>query len=414
MTLTRREALAALGALAGGGTMALQAETGGTTSKPRYEVAAYYFPNYHVDPRNVEAHGPGWTEWELVKRAEPRFAGHRQPRIPAWGYEDESDPAVMARKIAAAADHGVGVFLYDWYWYADGPFLERGLERGFQQAPNRNRMKFAIHWANHTWINIHPAKLSRQPFHDATVQYPGQVSREVFDRVVDHVIARYFSDPCYWTIDGCPYFSIYELTSLLEGLGGIEPTREALDSFRAKTKAAGFPDLHLNAVIWSVRILPNEKAVKDPQEMLQVLGFDSLGSYVWIHHVELPTFPETPYQYVIEKAEEHWHRTVETFDLPFHPNVTMGWDSSPRTVQSDGYVNVGYPFMATVSGNTPEAFEEGLQRCRRFLESRPGHPKILTLNAWNEWTEGSYLEPDTVHGMGYLDAIKRVFGPVTS
>ena len=32
-----------------------------------------------------------------------------------------------------------------------------------------------------------------------------------------------------------------------------------------------------------------------------------------------------------------------------------------------------------------------------------------TINSWNEWTEGSYLEPDTVHGMGYLEAVKRVF-----
>ena len=45
----------------------------------KYQVAAYYFPNYHIDPRNAEIHGPGWTEWELVKRAEPRFAGHQQP-----------------------------------------------------------------------------------------------------------------------------------------------------------------------------------------------------------------------------------------------------------------------------------------------------------------------------------------------
>jgi len=37
-------------------------------------------------------------------------------------------------------------------------------------------------------------------------------------------------------------------------------------------------------------------------------------------------------------------------------------------------------------------------------------PRILNINCWNEWTEGSYLEPDTVHGMQYLDAIRDVFG----
>ena len=49
-----------------------------------YQVGAYYFPNYHPDDRNALVHGPGWTEWELVKRAEPRFPGHAQPRVPLW------------------------------------------------------------------------------------------------------------------------------------------------------------------------------------------------------------------------------------------------------------------------------------------------------------------------------------------
>lgn len=95
------------------------------------QVAAYYFPNYHPDARNALSHGPGWTEWELVKMARPRFSGPRQPRVPAWGYEDESKPEVMANKIEVAADHGLDAFIFDWYWYNDGPFLERGLEQGF-------------------------------------------------------------------------------------------------------------------------------------------------------------------------------------------------------------------------------------------------------------------------------------------
>jgi len=100
-----------------------------------YEVAVCYFPNYHVDPRNEAAHGPGRTEWELVQRAEPEFRRHRQPRVPLWGYEDEADPAAMARKIGTAADHGIAAFLFDWYYYDDGPFLQRALEEGFLRAP---------------------------------------------------------------------------------------------------------------------------------------------------------------------------------------------------------------------------------------------------------------------------------------
>jgi len=372
-------------------------------------IACYYFPNYHVDPRNAAAHGPGWTEWELVKRAEPRFPGHRQPRVPAWGYEDEADPAVMAKKIAAAADHGIDVFLFDWYHYEDGPFLERGLDRGFLGAANNDRLKFALMWANHNWGDIHPAKITAT-ISRAPLLYGGAVSRAGFDRIVDLVIERYFKHPSYWLIEGCPYFSIYELHTLIEGLGGIEATADALAAFRAKVKAAGFPDLHLNDVAWDLAILPGETALKDPQRTLKALGFDSITSYVWIHHVRMQTFPETPYGEVMEGAIAHWQRTVQAFDLPYFPNVTMGWDSSPRTVQSDGFINAGYPYTPTLSGATPTAFREALARAKTFLDGRSGAPKILTINAWNEWTEGSYLEPDTVHGMGYLEAIREVFG----
>jgi len=59
-----------------------------TAVSSNYSVAAYYFGNYHVDPRNEAQHGPGWTEWRLVEQARPRFKGHLQPKVPLWGYED--------------------------------------------------------------------------------------------------------------------------------------------------------------------------------------------------------------------------------------------------------------------------------------------------------------------------------------
>src|ERR1700733_8848859 len=127
---------------------------------PDYTVAAYYFGNYHVDPRNEAAHGPGWTEWRLVESAKPRFRGHAQPKVPLWGTQDESDPLVFEQKIRAASDHGLSAFIFDWYWYNDGPFLQRALENGYLNAKNRNDLKFSIMWANHDWYDIHPAKLS--------------------------------------------------------------------------------------------------------------------------------------------------------------------------------------------------------------------------------------------------------------
>ena len=376
--------------------------------RSNYTVACYYFPNYHVDPRNEAAHGPGWTEWDLVKRAEPRFAGHRQPRVPLWGYEDESDPSAMARKIAAAADHGIDAFIFDWYWYNDGPFLERGLDHGFLHAPNNDRLRFALIWANHDWKDIHPAKFGDIRDGHIRTLYPGKVTRATFDTVVDIVIEQYFKHPSYWLIEGCPYFSIYELHTLIEGLGGLEATRAALHMFRDKVRAAGFPDLHLNDVVWDAGLLPGEQAVKDPATTLKTLGFDSITSYVWVHHSALREFPETDFAAAQDRYLAYWYEAACNFDLPYFPNVTVGWDPSPRTVQSDLYRNVGYPFTPTLSDNTPAQFKEALTLVKARLSSKSEH-KIVTLNAWNEWTEGSYLEPDTETGMEYLEAIRDVF-----
>ncbi len=370
-------------------------------------VVSYYFGNYHPgDPRNVKLKGADWSEWELVKAARPRFPGHHQPNVPLWGYQDESDPKVMAQKIDAAADHGIDAFLFDWYYYDDGPFLDRPIDRGFLQAANHRRMKFAFMWANHDWIDI-------QPYHRGAprkVLYHGQVTPNTFSKICDHVIRDYFQHPSYWKIDGKPYFSVYDLTRLLANFGSVAATRTALDSFRAKAREAGFPGLHLNAVVWGQAILPGEQKPADPQKLVRDLGFDSVTSYVWIHHVALPDL-QTDYNYVRDRYFKYWDQAEQTYEVPYYPNVTMGWDPSPRAAQEDAYGNFGYPFTNTVSGNTPERFREALAKTKQRLLSRPGGPRILNINCWNEWTEGSYLEPDQVHGMKYLEVVRDVFGP---
>ena len=68
-----------------------------------------------------------------------------------------------------------------------------------------------------------------------------------------------------------------------------------------------------------------------------------------------------------------------------------------------------YPNTAILADNKPELFEESLLEAKQFVDEHHTTPRAITLYAWNEWTEGGYLEPDTVHGMGYLEAIRRVF-----
>lgn len=372
----------------------------------RPTILAYYFPNWHQNSQNTERYGHGWNEWQLLKDAKPRFAGHRQPRIPALGYVDESSPAVMSTEIDLAADHGIDAFLFDFYWYADGPFLADALDLGYLKSENRSRTGFALMWANHDWVDIFPAR------HGSNQELKvGAIARDVFDQMVDHIIASYFSQPEYLRIDGQPFFSIYEIGSLIEGLGGVEAARSALESFRTKTIAAGHAGLYLDATVWGFGILPNAVTPLDPHELISKLGFKSASSYVWIHHtdVEALDFPLGDWDTVADDAFDAYEKYSKDFEVPFIPNVTVGWDASPRTAQEEPFTADAYPWYP-VFDSQPAQFEQGLERAASLVGRQDLPHPMLTLNAWNEWTEGSALLPDAAHGMEFLNAVRRVFG----
>lgn len=380
-------------ALAAGVSSKAQAHT--------YQIGAYYFPNWHVDPGNERVHGKNWTEWEILKRGEPKFPGHQQPKVPAWGYEDESKPAVFEKKIAAAHHAGLSHFIFDWYWYEGQPFLQGALEKGYLNAGNKKDVRFCLMWANQDWLNLMPARLDKN---ERPMIYSGAYSPDEFHRMADYVVRRYFSDPAYYRLDGSPYFSIYNLKSLIERMGGLDIVRSVLSRFREMTRAAGHRDLHLNVEAWGA------ETMADVRKILPSLGVKSVTSYTWVHHYEIPNFPATEYKDALEQAPAYWSKARETFGVPYHPNVSMGWDPSPRTCQSDTFERALYPFTPVLINNSPELFQRGLAQAKSYLDGPGKESKVLTINAWNEWTEGSYLEPDTVHGMDYLNAIRKVFG----
>jgi hypothetical protein len=377
------------------------------------EVAAYYYPNYHHDPRNDAWYGPDWTEWEVVRRAIPRFDGHHQPIVPAWGYFDEADPMWSSSEIALAADHGVTAFLYDWYWYGGAPYLQGALEDGFLRSSQRHRLKFALMWANHDWSNIQPAHALRP----SPVLAHGALSSAAFDRMTDYVAERYFTQPNYLTLDGRLYFSIYEVATFVAGCGSVAAARAALDRFRDKARAAGREGLHLNGIVWghaAAAAGTRGAAAPLPETvaLAQALGLDSVASYTWFHHHAPRAFPHGWYENALTQYAA-WCEGCKRFPLDYHPNATMGWDPSPRAAPDEPYEPRGYPWTTILDGNTPEVFREGLRRARAYLD-RPqpsgAQQRLVTLNAWNEWTEGSYLLPDARHRTSYLEQVRDVFG----
>ena len=404
--MNRRDFLAGVGALAASTQISRKLEPQQFGSNlGSCQVAAYYFANFHQDERNIKVHGPNWTEWNLVKAATPRFPGHRQPRIPLWGYEDEADPRVFEKKIAAASANKINAFIFDWYWYQDGPFLESALNGGYLRASNNKELKFGVMWANHDWYNIQPAKMASPP----PLQFAGAIGAEAFDAMVERLL-QLFQHPSYLLVDGCPYFSIYELYRFVQGFGGVTDAARALGKMRAKARAVGFANIHVNAVTWGVKLLPGQSEIANLPELLDRLQVDSTTSYVWIHHAQFSKTFTTEYRDIRDQYEIYRATAAKTLGRTYFPNVTVGWDSTPRTCQTDNFRLGEYPFTSVIVDNTPEAFRAALESARTFaVANLPPDRRIITLNSWNEWTEGSYLEPDTMNGMAYLNAVRDVF-----
>jgi hypothetical protein len=382
-----------------------------STVQPHIDVAAIYFPSWHVDPKNEGMHGKGWTEWELVKQAKPLFPGHEQPRVPAWGYFDEAAIEYAEKQIDLAADHGVNVFHVDWYWYENSPYLQRPLDEALLKASNHHRMKFGLMWANHDWDHIFPMPRSKVRQRLMSSEY----DEKAMDIMIHYCIEKYFSHPSIWKIDGKPVVSIFDLNHMVNKIG-TEGAKRLLDRFHQHLHRQGLPDLHLNVMGF----------YHDVEEQLTELGILSATNYqtIWdgaygknMCDPESVFDPRSPkhqdFGLSLDPALAHWEKMSRKLTIPYYPILTQGWDSSPRGEQfaEAGEKMEGYPWYPVIRNNTPENFEKAAIMARDFVLRQPMEHKVVFINAWNEWTEGSYLLPDEKYGTAYLEAIKRTFLP---
>ena len=365
-----------------------------------YDVAAYVWPAYTGDePRSRMFWPEGIGEWQSVKNAVKKTPEHDWPRKPLWGYVNEADPSVMEKQIDAAADHGVNVFIYDWYWYDRRPFLEQCLNDGFLKARNHGRMKFYLMWANHDATNCWDIRLSH--LHDAPPIWNGAVDRKDFEIVANRLIEKYFKHPAYYTIDGKPVFMFYDLTNLLGGLGGATAVRDAFDWFRARAVEEGLAGLHLQLTYWSegatnLTGVDGKITVSGP-ELIRQIGFDSMTHYQFVHFTGI----DRDYGEIMADVVKEWARIEKTNDIPYFPHISVGWDNNPRYKEFRSGI---------VKNATPEAIAKGLEHAKQYADAHPNQPPLITVNSWNEWTETSYLQPDDLYGYGYLEAVKKVFG----
>ena len=355
--------------------------------KPAVQVVAFNFPSWHASPYMEQHFGKGWTEFDALRNARTLFPGHTMPHYPLWGYYDEADPIWAAREIDLAADYGVDAWMIDWYWHKGTQFYQEQLERGFLQAPNRERLKFAVMWANHDWKNVYPARSPDQ----AAVLLPQTHSLEDFDAVANYCAEHYFSQSNYLRLEGAPVFALFDAGKVVEQLGK-DGLRAGLGRMRERAAKLGFPRLHLQVCNGYDRY----------ETELGELGFDSAtmyGTFGWTYGAK-PPGSRIPYGVGAREAVAAWKQKQQRVRVPFFPACSVGWDDSPRFEEN----------AAIAINRSPDQFERLVRAARHGVGGSQGsgaQAAMIYIAAWNEWTEDHVLLPDTTWGYSYLEALKR-------
>jgi hypothetical protein len=258
-------------------------------------------------------------------------------------------------EINAAADHGVNVFIFDWYWYDGMPFLEGCLNNGYLKAE--------------------------------------------FEVICHRIIDKYFSHLSYYKVDGKPSFMIYDLNTFIQGLGGVEQTKTALNWFREETVKAGYKGLDLQLTLGrsgsDVTDIAGDN-IGSRTDVIQKLGFDGLTHYQYCHFTDI----NKDYMEIMKDVVFEWGEPDKKNAAPYYPHVSIGWDNNPRFEMF---------IKGIVKNNTPANFEKALIMARGYADAHPNQAPLITKNSWNEWTETSYLQPCTMYGYGYLNAVMKVF-----
>jgi len=314
-----------------------------------YQIGVYYFPGWASDQMQRWRKQEGWRE-----------------RDPVLGWYAEGRPEVADWHIKWAVENGISFFIYDWYWRNGKEELGAGLNEGFLKARYRERMKFAVMWANHSPFASH--------------------SLDQLLTVTDYWIEHYFRQPNYLTVDGRPYVSFFAPGQLLTDLGSEEKVHVAFEAMRRRVREAGLPGLHIGAC---------GGVARSHLEALKRAGFDSVTGYNY-RQTGAAT-KQSPYRQYLLGHEALWKAAEEANVLTYLPLLTVGWDSRPW----DG-VNAERRFARRT-----QDFAEALGRLKAHLDATGRRMAIL--EAWNEWGEGSYIEPNVEFGFGDLEAIRATF-----
>ncbi len=366
----------------------------------------FYFPQLHRIPENDKWWGEGYTDWDRVKSAMPHHHMHYQPRIPLHDkYYDQSEENTLRWQINLAQEYNVFGFNFYHYWFDGKLLLEKPLQI-FKRLDHD--LKFCITWANETWSKRWDGK-----FNEILIQQNHNYDIVEWEKHFDYLL-EYFKDERYIKIDGKPVFMIYR--------PDIFPkVNEFLMFMRQRATNSGLKGLHIVGIkAYEVKYQEiydpfDAILIFQPRDFFGHCSNDRSKTLKWLEK-KLRNLPEK-YQlwlgdvrhkfqnstaYSIDDFWEHILKiakgNVEPDSKKIWTSILPDWDNTARYGKKSKY------FL----GSSPHKFEEYLKQLIEIESRKQEEDRLFFVNAWNEWSEGAYLEPDEKNGYEYLNVIKRL------
>ena len=343
------------------------------------KTVAFYLPQFYAFEQNDAWWGDGFTEWRNVSRGTPRYQGHYQPRIPRdLGFYNLTNAETIKAQSALARAAGINAFCFYYYWFNGQRLMDKPLDLF---ADTEIDQEFCIMWANENWTRRWDGREN-----DVLIAQDYDVDDED-DFLKD--TAKYMAHPRYMTVDGRPLFILYRASLIPDtkntlvrwrkkwtAILGIEPLIFMVQSYNDRDPVSYGCDGALE--------FPPHKVSKDIKRRNKE------------HEIFDPNFNGQirAYKDVVAKS-----LTEAAPNYPLIKTVSPSWDNDARREGSG----------VTFQGSTPAAYGQWLSGAIDFARENPvGSEPLVFINAWNEWAEAAYLEPDVHYGHAYLNTTYRV------
>lgn len=359
------------------------------------KLLTWYLPQYHSIPENNEFWGEGFTDWVTVRNAKPLYKGHLQPRIPHNNnYYDLAIRDNVEWQTRIAKEHGIFGFGIYHYWFNN----EKNLLTKPAEIIRDNKdidINYFFAWDNASWVRSWSAlsgnawaPVADQKYNKngRTVLIPYILGKENdWENHFNHLI-DYFNDSRYIKVDNKPMFIILQYDNDIQKMCDYWDNLARLNGFDGMyfvfknkrwfdwgdIKRFNYEPHHdgwLNPTVWERRI----------EKIKRLFHLDT--------HVMIYDY-DTTWKRILKSAESSSRNE--------YLGGFVNYDDSPRRSRR-GII---------VKGANPEKFKYYLSEICKISDRQ--NKDFLFLTAWNEWGEGAYLEPDTIYGYEYLNAIKEI------